>query len=83
MNITCRVKTELLKNEPIIYLNMYHNEDIVKVSKNGVISHSFVPKRSNNRDIFKCVVKSLMLGVPLRETIVLDIKCKSFVELND
>lgn len=77
MNITCRVKTELLKNETEIYLNMYQNEYIVKGSENEVISHSFVPNISNNRDIFKCVVKSRMLDVPLRQKIVLDIKCKS------
>ncbi|XP_071150367.1 opioid-binding protein/cell adhesion molecule-like [Mytilus edulis] len=74
MNITCRVKTELLKKETKIYLNMYQNEHIVKGSENEVISHSFVPKNSNNRDIFKCVVKSLMLDVPLTQKIVLDIK---------
>ncbi|CAC5423973.1 LSAMP [Mytilus coruscus] len=74
MNLTCRVRTELFENETKINLTMYHDEYIVEESENEVIIHSFVPESTYNRNIFKCVVESLQLDVPLREIMVLDIK---------
>ncbi|CAC5387131.1 OPCML [Mytilus coruscus] len=82
MNITCRVRTELHENETKIYLKMYHNEYIVKQSENELIIHSFIPESINNRDIFKCVVESVMLDVPLREIIFLEIEYPPLVRFD-
>lgn len=76
MNITCRVRREVSINETTINLTMKYNDEIIRESTNEVIIHSFVPEISNNRDIIKCVVNSPLLKKPLKEAIILDIKCK-------
>lgn len=77
MNITCLVRTELPENETKIKIIMYHDEEIVEESENDAIIHPLVPNNTHNRNIFKCVVDSVLLDRPLKEMIVLDIKCKS------
>lgn len=77
MNITCRVRTELPENETKIKITMYHDEEIVEESEIDAIIHPLVPNNTHNRNIFTCVVDSVLLGRPLKEMIVLDIKCKS------
>lgn len=77
MNITCNVKRGVPENETQMFL--YFKEKIINKTFAEMLIHTFVPRKVNNGDTFKCVVENLLLESPLEETIRLKVLCKFFM----
>lgn len=74
MHITCSAERGVPENETMIYL--YCEGNVISKTFAEILFYSFVPRKVNNRDIFKCAVENLLLDSPLEETIRLNVLCK-------
>ncbi|CAC5371786.1 unnamed protein product [Mytilus coruscus] len=71
MHITCNVERGVPENETMI--SLYFKGNVIKKTFAEMLIYSFVPRKVNNRDIFKCAVENLLLDSPLEETIRLKV----------
>ncbi|CAG2210184.1 unnamed protein product [Mytilus edulis] len=71
MNITCNVKRGVPENET--QMSLYFKEKIINKTLADMLIHTFVPRKVNDGDTFKCVVRNLLLESPLEEKIRLKV----------